>query len=142
MIQPGLPFEGETWQKRTFQMVFPWLPPSKNKYDGWLPTWKAGAKKKWIRAIREEVEIQQIPPVERVGIAVRLQFQSKARRDPQNYAQCVWNWVPDGLVQAGVIPDDDDGRVEIGPHWGLELTVGDRQLTVISLALEVPSWSS
>ena len=142
MIQPGLPFEGEVMQRRTFQMVFPWLPPSKNKYDGWLPTWKTGAKKKWIRAIREEVEIQQIPKVERIGVAVRLQFLSRARRDPQNYAQCIWNWVPDGLVQAGVIPDDDDGRVQIGPNWGVELTVGDRQLTVISLALEVPTWSS
>lgn len=140
MIQPGLPFENLTTRRRTYTMRFPWLPPSKNKYDGWLPAWKSGAKKKWMRAIAREVEIQQIPAVEKVGIAVRLQFRSKAHRDPQNYAQCVWHWVPDGLVQAGVIPDDDDGRIEIGPNWGLTMTVGPEQLTIVSLALEVDEW--
>jgi len=139
--QPGLPFVDERLETSVYVMSFPFLPPSKNKYDGWLPVWQSGAKKKWIKAIAREVEIQQIPSVDQIGIAVRLQFQSKARRDPQNYAQCIWNWVPDGLVQAGVIPDDDDGRIQIGPHWGVELTVGPVQMTDVVLSLRTPSWA-
>jgi hypothetical protein len=140
--QPGLPFVNEDTDRRLYRMVFPYLPPSKNVYDGWLPLWKSGAKKKWMKAIAREVEVQNIPKVEKVGLAVRLMFKSRARRDPQNYAQCVWNWVPDGLVQAGVIPDDDEGRIEIGPNWGLSMMVGDRQETVVTIALEVPTWRS
>jgi hypothetical protein len=140
-VQQGLPFEVHVDRSvASYQIVLPFVPPSKNKYDGWLPAWKSGAKKKWIRAIQNEVTIQQIPAVEKVGIACELMFMSKAHRDPQNYAQCLWNWVPDALQQAGVIPDDGPGRVEIGPNWGVRMVLGPRQQTRIVLSLVVEQW--
>lgn len=117
----------------TYRMVFPWLPPSKNRYDGWLPAWQASAKRKWIAAITREADAQQIPAVSRVAVAVELVFASRARRDPQNYAQAIWNWVPDGLVRAGVIPDDGEGRILIGEHWGVVMRVGAQRRTVVDV---------
>lgn len=133
-------FPGERIEVVRYCLKLPWLPPSKNRYDGWKPGWKAGAKRKWVDAIRWQLKAQKVPQARRVGVAVRLQFMSPHRRDPQNYAQCVWNWVPDALVAARVIPDDDEGRVQIGPNWGIEMAVGRQEETRIALALEVARW--
>lgn len=125
----------------TYQMTFGFLPPSKNVYDNWQPAWKSSAKKKWIRHVGEQCEALQIPKDQkRVGLAAMLVFAKGARRDPQNYAQALWNWVPDALVQCGVLIDDADGCIEIGRNWGLEMAVDRRPVgekkprTVITLA--------
>jgi hypothetical protein len=67
-------------------------------------------------------------------------------RDPQNYAQCLWHWVPDALVTAGVLVDDDEGRVQIGRNWGLkfgyDLRPGVakkyRERTILAITMKVP----
>ena len=127
----------------TVTLTLPFLPPSKNVYDGWPPAWKAGAKKKWIRVIGEMCAEQQVPTgLWSVGLAATLVFARNARRDPQNYAQALWNWVPDALVRCGVLRDDRAGAIEIGPNWGLQMTIDDRrsipekkrQRTILTLA--------
>jgi hypothetical protein len=106
---------------RLYRIVLPFLPPSKNVYDGWPTAWKAGVKRKWIREIERAARGLDMPLlVPRIGLAATLVFPGKARRDPQNYAQALWNWVPDGLVSAGVIRDDVEGRIEIPGNWGLK----------------------
>jgi hypothetical protein len=118
---------------RLYRLVLPFLPPSKNVYDGWPVAWKAGVKRKWVREIERAARGLDMPLlVPRIGLAATLVFPSKARRDPQNYAQALWNWVPDGLVSAGVIRDDVEGRIEIPGNWGLKFDYDLRRT--------VPGW--
>lgn len=111
-----------------YRMVLPFLPPSKNQIDSWPPAWKGSAKKKWANRIAWKVEELNIPKgLPQVGLAAKLVFASKARRDPQNYAQQIWHWVPDALVKAGVLVDDNEGRIEIGRNWGITMVVDGRK---------------
>lgn len=113
----------------TFTLTLPFLPPSKNVSDNWQPLWKHSAKEKWAKRIKDLADEYRIPrDCDRVGLAVRLVFATKGRRDPQNYAHNLWHWIPDALVQCGVISDDRGGMVEIGPNWGVEMMVDPRQL--------------
>lgn len=115
-----------------YTLHFPYLPPSKNKFDGWPVAWKAGAKRKWIRATVARAAELGIPIGNQcIGLSALLVFpQQRGRpvpkRDPQNYAQCLWNWIPDGLVAAGVIPDDSDGRIMWGDGLGIRMAVDRR----------------
>lgn len=128
----------------TYRLVLPFLPPSKNVIDGWPPGWKNGAKKKWLKAIAGLCAEQNIPRgCQRVGLAARLVFPSNARRDPQNYAQCLWNWVPDALVECGVLVDDNEGRIQIPGNWGIQMAVDTRvapkkhrQRTILAVTVE------
>jgi hypothetical protein len=115
--------------KTTYVMTLPLLPESKNVTDGWPPNWRAGAKKRWMEKIQLWCDQMNLPRgCQRVGLAAELVFPNRAsRRDPQNYAQNLWNYVPDALVAAGVLVDDNEGRVLIGPNWGIKMTVDDRQ---------------
>lgn len=127
-VQAALPLD--TVKEGTlvvYRIVLPFLPPSKNQIDGWPVAWKSGAKKKWLRAIDYAVKEQGVPlHLPQVGLAARLVFPSRARRDPQNYAQQIWHWFPDALVQSGVLVDDNEGRVKIGPNFGVEFAYDDR----------------
>ena len=112
----------ETPEVIAYRIALPFLPPSKNVYDNWLPQWKASAKRKWKDAIKAHALEQNLPMgISHVGLAAKLVFPTKQRRDPQNYAQCLWNWVPDALVQCGVLLDDREGMVSIGPNWGVQM---------------------
>lgn len=145
--QLGLPIEDrQVGEVHTSTIRLGFLPPSKNVYDSWAPTWKSGAKKKWIRHIAQAVEEQAIPKgLRKVGLAARLVFPTNQRRDTQNYSQTLWHFVPDALVQAGVLVDDRVGMVEIGPNWGVEMVVdyrpavpkAKRQRTIITLAYKI-----
>jgi hypothetical protein len=132
---------------RLYTFVLPFLPPSKNVYDAWPIQWKQSAKRKWENAIRKEVEASMVPHgMTQVGLAATLVFPGKARRDPQNYAQALWHWVPDALVKAGVLKDDNEGRVQIGPNWGLKFAYDTRtgipkkrrERTLLALTMLVP----
>lgn len=131
---------------RLYTFTLPFLPPSKNVYDAWPVQWKQSAKKKWTKAIADECAASQVPlRVAQVGLAATLVFPGKARRDPQNYAQALWHWVPDALVKCGVLVDDNEGRVQIGPNWGLKFAYDTRsvqkkyrQRTILALTMLVP----
>lgn len=132
---------------RLYKMAFPFLPPSKNVYDGWPREWKSGVKRKWEKAIATKVDEMMMPKhVIKIGLAATLVFPSNARRDPQNYSNCLWNFVPDGLQKAGVIDDDREGMIEIGPNWGLKfdydlratLPKKRRERTIIAITMLVP----
>jgi hypothetical protein len=131
---------------RLYRLLLPFLPPSKNVYDTWPVAWKAGVKRKWVREIERAARSLDMPLlVPKIGLAATLVFPSKARRDPQNYAQALWNWVPDGLVSAGVIADDVYGRIDIPGNWGLKFDYDlrpsvpktARQRTVVAVSMVV-----
>jgi crossover junction endodeoxyribonuclease RusA len=75
------------------------------------------------KALREaaaySARAAKIPPLERVRIEAVLHPHDKRRRDPHNwypsYKPCI-----DGLVDAGVIPDDDDKHL-----LSVEVVLGD-----------------
>lgn len=113
---------------RVYRLVLPFLPPSKNVYDGWPVMWKHSAKKKWVRHIVEQAAALDMPHgCSQIGLAATLVFPQERRRDLQNYAQALWHWVPDALVQAGVVDDDREGKVKIGPNWGLKFAYDSRR---------------
>jgi Holliday junction resolvase RusA-like endonuclease len=137
---------------RIYKMTLPMLPPSKNVYDQWPATWKSSMKKKWVKKIADECEAQAMPRVAQVGLSAVLVFptrnkrgQQGTNRDVQNYAQALWHWVPDALVQAGVLTDDTAGQVQIGPNWGIKfaydlrdgLKKELRQRTHLAIAMRV-----
>ena len=118
---------GQVGELTVWTLRLPFLPPSKNQYDGWPAQWKHSAKKRWYKAIADQCdELGVARDLRRVGLHARLVFPTRGRRDPQNYAQALWHWVPDALVNCGVLEDDRDGAIEIGPNWGIELAVDTR----------------
>lgn len=118
---------GTVGELTVWKLRLDFLPPSKNQYDGWPIPWKASAKKRWYREIARACgEVGVAHGLDKVGLHARLIFPTSGRRDPQNYAQALWHWVPDALVNCGVLLDDRDGAIEIGPNWGIELAVDTR----------------
>jgi len=129
----------------TYRIVLPYLPPSKNAIAGWPQMWQAGAKKKWARHIAQRCEELRIPlGCQRIGLAARLVFATRVRRDPQNYANQLWHWVPDALVKCGVLVDDDYGRISWAPNLSVTMVVDPRrgipakkkERTVLTVAVE------
>ena len=147
--QLALPVDSDTdGEIHLYRIALPYLPPSKNVYDGWPPMWKNSLKKKWLRDIQRECDALAIPRhVPKIGLAATLVFPTKARRDPQNYAGPLWNFVPDALQKAQVIDDDREGKIEIPGNWGVKFDLDQRpglpkkrrSRTLIALTLQVPS---
>lgn len=118
---------GTVGELTVWKLRLDFLPPSKNQYDGWPIAWKASAKKRWYRDIGRACGEVGVPlGLDKVGLHARLIFPTSGRRDPQNYAQALWHWVPDALVNCGVLLDDRDGAIEIGANWGVELATDTR----------------
>jgi hypothetical protein len=123
----------------TYRLVLPGTPPSKNEIGSWPPAWKASAKKRFMRQVAERAKAQGIPRDNReIGLAAHLVFPTASRRDPQNYAETLWNWVPDALqgctakcsssclVHCGVLVDDNEGRIQWPPNLGVTFGVDSR----------------
>jgi hypothetical protein len=144
-VQGILPIDvKEEGDLRLYKITLPFLPPSKNEYDNWPGTWKSSAKKKWLRHIDTHVKALGIPMADKIGLAAILVFPTKAGRDPQNYSNCLWHWVPDALQASGVIDNDREGKIELGPNWGIRFAIDDRaapkekrKRTVIMLTMRV-----
>jgi hypothetical protein len=138
---------------RTYDILLPFLPPSKNEYDRLPGEWKSGVKRKWYRWVREECEAQDMPRnVPKIGLMAWLTFPNRGTvRDPQNYSSTLWNFVPDALqLSRGrgypMLPDDGQGRIDFGPNLGIAFRFDERktvprkqrQRTLIRIAVRVP----
>jgi hypothetical protein len=122
-----------------YRLVLPGVPPSKNEIGGWPAAWKNSAKKRWMRMVSSQAKEQGIPRgnVE-IGLAAHLVFPTASRRDVQNYAENLWNWVPDALqpcsakcgpacqLHCGVLVDDNEGRIQWPPNLGVTFGVDQR----------------
>ena len=107
----------------------PFLPPSKNVYESWQPMWRHQLRDKWYRVLEKKFDEYQFPlGCDQVGVAVRLVFASKRRRDWQNYAPLLLHVIPDALVRAGVIVDDCPPYFVVGPNGGIEFGVDTRPI--------------
>lgn len=148
-VELALPIEEvQTGELRRYKLHFPFVPPSKNKYDGWPPGWKASAKRKWEKAVREQCEALQIPKGNRhIGLAAVVWFTTNRGRDSANFAQCLWNFVPDGLQKAGVLVNDRHQDIDygFGKTLGVKFLVdtrttlpkAKRERTVVGLTIRV-----
>jgi crossover junction endodeoxyribonuclease RusA len=97
----------------------PGVPPSENAVRGqhWaqvreaLKPWRDVA---WV-ACRNEVVRGHVPWLGHRAIKVQvvLTFAGKNRRDPHNYVGTVVKAIVDGLVRAGLVPDDTPEWVEV-----------------------------
>jgi hypothetical protein len=123
----------------TYKLTLPGTPPSKNEIGSWPPAWKASAKRRWMRAVSERVKELGIPRGNtEIGLAAHLVFPTAGHRDPQNYAENLWNWVPDALqgcrakcqrgcqLHCGVLVDDNEGRIQWPPNLGVTFGVDSR----------------
>jgi len=110
------------------QIVLPFLPYSKNVWEGWQPMWKAGARKKWKSALAKQFDELQFPTgAHEVVVSARLVFASNRRRDWQNYVHPLWYFVPDALVDFGVIADDTPDKFGVGANGGIVFEVDKRK---------------
>lgn len=122
-----------------YRLVLPGAPPSKNEIGGWPPAWKASAKKRWMRMVSMQAKEQGIPRGNaEIGLAAHIVFPTTARRDIQNYADTLWNWVPDALqpcrascgpacqLHCGVVVDDNEGRIQWPANLGITFAVDSR----------------
>lgn len=147
--QLALPIDAEQQGEiRVYRVMVPFTPPSKNVYDGWPVQWKSSAKKKWTRHLLDQFEMHTVPRgCVKVGLQAAIVFPTKAHRDTQNYAQCLWHWVPDALQKYGAIANDTPEYVEFGRNLGVTFMVDDRrgvpkakrQRTYVSIACQMPS---
>jgi len=65
----------------------------------------------WANVVAISVKEQSIQPVTRISQIYEFYFQTKVRHDPDNYAACA-KWINDGLVHAGILPDDNFDYIE------------------------------
>lgn len=56
---------------------------------------------------------KQLLAGQRIGVRVFIPFSRKARRDPHNYVGTVVKTIIDGLIRAGMAPDDTPEFVEV-----------------------------
>lgn len=74
---------------------------------------KAQKTKAWRSAANLAAETAGVPALDRARIVITVSFPDKRRRDVHNLYPTA-KAIVDGLVDAGVLPDDDDRRL-IGP---------------------------
>lgn len=132
-----LPIEVRTGE--TVELVLPFLPKSKNEYEGMPYLHRRGYRSKWYRHLTEKIPLLGLGAVDAVQVEAVLVFGSKRRRDFQNYMHPLLNDVADVLVRVGVIPDDTPNHFRVGPNAGISFEVdtnrfvspADRRRTIL-----------
>jgi Holliday junction resolvase RusA-like endonuclease len=92
------------------------IPPTQNEFRRMHHFEIAKRKKEWEEIVRMEVKRQSIEKVEKVIMTYFFHFADNRKRDADNYATSC-KFIQDGLVKAGILPDDDFEHV-------LELSIG------------------
>lgn len=87
------------------------MPPNLNLYRNMHFRELDKQKKAWEIYVKSCVRQQSITPVNRIRQTYEFYFKTKARHDPDNYAACA-KWINDGLVSAGILPDDNFDHIE------------------------------
>jgi crossover junction endodeoxyribonuclease RusA len=95
---------------------------------------KAKLTKAWRDATRAQADVLSGGWTIPVHIVVSIRFPNNIRRDVGNYYPTA-KAIVDGLVDAGVLPDDDDKHV-VGPDNRREYPNGPARVTVTITPLE------
>lgn len=86
------------------------IPPTQNEFRRMHHFTIAKRKKEWEEIVMVEVKRQSIQKVNQVTMEYNLHFANNRRRDADNYATSC-KFIQDGLVKAGILPDDDFDHV-------------------------------
>lgn len=105
--------EGGHWAARR-RRTEPW------KDAAWATAWNARIRQTQARAARGWRRSPIAPAPVPITVQVVLPFRTKARRDAHNYTGTVVKAVVDGIVLAGLVPDDT-------PDW---VTVLDSEFSI------------
>lgn len=79
------------------------FPPSMNQILRQHWRWSRKQKKEFTQDVCTEARLQNIPALPKIYVQLRLFFPNRLRRDMDNYSA---KYFVDGLVEAGVVPDD------------------------------------
>lgn len=118
----------------TYAFTVPAVPPSLN---GWIRTSiysQAEVKANWeymVWGLVNEKGNRCPRPLAHAEISARITFATKRKRDADNFGACLWKFTLDGLVKAGVIPDDTPEYVTTHAP---EMAVGKREETEITIS--------
>jgi Holliday junction resolvase RusA-like endonuclease len=82
------------------------IPPTQNEFRRMHHFEIAKRKKEWEAAVMIEVKRQSIEKVDKVILVYMFHFADNRRRDADNYATAC-KFINDGLVKAGILPDDN-----------------------------------
>lgn len=87
------------------------IPPTQNELRRMHYQQIAQEKKTWEYAVGWVVKEQKIKPITSpVAMTYEFWFRDNKRRDPDNYAASA-KMLQDGLVKAGILPDDNFNHV-------------------------------
>lgn len=86
------------------------LPPTQNELRRMHFQTIAKEKAEWEKIMWAIVKEQKIVPITAASITYEFFFPDKRRRDPDNYAASA-KMLQDGLVKAGILPDDNFDHV-------------------------------
>lgn len=104
---------------RSFTIVIPDTPISQNS-DTWKGRW---TRRKYKRDLEEVVfwlcKEQRIPALGKVRLSAVVYWGDKRKRDFDNFFT-LWKVAQDGLVNAGVIADDDQAHIPESPTLRFE----------------------
>jgi crossover junction endodeoxyribonuclease RusA len=105
---------------RTLRLVLPGIPPALNEYRRMHHMAQYQSKQEWQEkacvaawcSVGTPVSRSWGPPAERARITVTFVYPDRRRRDPDNAAAGL-KGILDGLVEAGIVKDDDFDHVEL-----------------------------
>lgn len=110
------------------------IPPTLNEVRRMHYQVQAKEKKKWEKIVMIESKVQKLQPVENpVIVTYRFHFVDARIRDPDGYAYSA-KACQDGLVKAGILPDDNFKIVK-----ELRIAEGERR-KVAGITVEIRDW--
>lgn len=88
---------------KKISIIFPFVPPTINKYIGRSNIWEYQSDKKKIHEAIKTATAGKIYNIEKCKMTITYFFKDRRRHDPSNYDKMVL----DGLVEANIILDDN-----------------------------------
>ena len=90
------------------KIVLKMIPPTINKYISRTNRWEYQADKKKIHELVKLATIGYNPKIKKCELEIVYYFKDRRRHDPSNYDKMLL----DGLVEAGIIEDDNYGVIQ------------------------------
>jgi len=90
----------------TFFLTIPLVPPSLNPWQRMSWHDQLPIRNEWYKAVWALCKEQGLPMLERIDLDISVYYRDRRRRDWDNGA-VGFKLVQDGLVHAGVLPDDN-----------------------------------
>jgi len=106
-------------QDSVITLVIPLVPISQNNNE-WTSRWRRSSYlETWVLAASTVAKEAKVPKLEGAELDAVIFFPDARRRDFDNFFSPLWKGTLDGLVHAGVFPDDNSSIVRPNtPYFG------------------------